>query len=78
MFGRPIGKCKRLAKYARPASLSARGVVYCGNDYARYARATRCTSICTGFGWVVFDTLYIVLIFFIFDINLFCSMNITR
>jgi len=28
MFGRPIGKCKRLARYARPASLSARGVVY--------------------------------------------------
>jgi len=42
MFGRPIGKCKRLARYARPASLSARGVVYCGNGYARYARATRC------------------------------------
>jgi len=28
MFGRPIGKCKRLARYVRTASLSARGVVY--------------------------------------------------
>jgi len=28
MFGRPIGKCNRLARYARPASLSARGIVY--------------------------------------------------
>jgi len=27
MFGRPIGKYKHLARYARPASLSARGVV---------------------------------------------------
>jgi len=34
MFGRPIGKYKRLARYARPASLSARGVVYYGNGYA--------------------------------------------
>jgi len=44
IFGRPIGKFKRLARYARPESLSARGVIYCGNDYARYARATRCHS----------------------------------
>jgi len=32
------GKCKRLARYAPSASLSARGVVY-SNGYARYARA---------------------------------------
>jgi len=31
MFGQLIGKCKRLARYARHASLCARGVVYCGN-----------------------------------------------
>jgi len=28
IFGRPIGKCKRLARYACSASLSARGIVY--------------------------------------------------
>jgi len=30
--------------YARPASLGARGVVYCGNGYTCYARAARCRS----------------------------------
>jgi len=33
MFGRPIGKCKHLARYARPASLSARRVIYCDNEW---------------------------------------------
>jgi len=43
MFGRPIGKCKRLARNARPASLSARGVVYTAplvrTGYSRYRYA---------------------------------------